>query len=440
MLITNENDVTSHFGNALLPDKNVPWHNATYMRKAEDFANANRLPKDVTWRSWEHGPAKLFLNDLERQFHQRMIEHLRGLGVQTLLATTSQWGGNTLASLPALTAGDLVDGHAYGGVGELERDPAYGPTLVHWLAASQVAGKPFTVTEWNVPFPAPDRHTAPLYVAASAAHQGWAAVMHYAYSQVPQDSAGSPGEWESFNDPSLIATLAAGALMYRRADVSPAVTTYVFAPSRNALYFEPTLPTNAVALRTAAEKGRLLIGLPATPELPWLRAGGSLPGAQIITDANEALLAADASAVASDTGELRRDWSLGTYTINTPRTKAATGWLGGKTIQIGSDLVIKVNTPYASVVVQSLTASPVAQSNALMISLAARAAAAASAPFTYRSEPVEGELAIRAPAGLKLQAVLYGGRRKDVPVNYSNGQYVVRLGELLGSYWLVLAG
>ena len=38
MLLTNENDVTHHFGNALLPDKKVPKHNALYMAQAEKFA------------------------------------------------------------------------------------------------------------------------------------------------------------------------------------------------------------------------------------------------------------------------------------------------------------------------------------------------------------------------------------------------------------------
>src|SRR5262249_36163586 len=63
MLLTNENDLTNHFGNALLPDKNVPRHNALYMAQADAFAKKYRLPKDKVWRSWEHGPSKLFLND-----------------------------------------------------------------------------------------------------------------------------------------------------------------------------------------------------------------------------------------------------------------------------------------------------------------------------------------------------------------------------------------
>lgn len=191
MLITNENDVTNHFGNALLPDKNVPKHNALYTSKADAFAAANGLPKDKIWRSWEHGPSKLFLNDLEYRFGTEMISHLRAQGVKVPIVTTSTWGLNPLSSLPALTAGNLIDAHSYGGIGELEKKPVYAANLVHWLAAAQIAGKPLSVTEWNVdPFPIPDRHTIPLYIAASASLQGWAALMQYAYAQIPLNGPG----------------------------------------------------------------------------------------------------------------------------------------------------------------------------------------------------------------------------------------------------------
>src|SRR4029077_10761533 len=103
MLITNENDVTHHFGNLLLPDKNVPKHNAYYKSKSDAFASAWGLPRDKTWRAWEPGPSRIFLNDLERRFHADMIAQLRAQGVKVPIVTTSTWG-NPLSSLPALTA------------------------------------------------------------------------------------------------------------------------------------------------------------------------------------------------------------------------------------------------------------------------------------------------------------------------------------------------
>ena len=91
MLVTNENDLTHHFGNALLPDKNVPKHDAIYMAQAEAFAAKHGLPKDKVWTSWLHGPSKLFLNDIEHRFDVDMIQQLRALGVKAPIVTTSSW-------------------------------------------------------------------------------------------------------------------------------------------------------------------------------------------------------------------------------------------------------------------------------------------------------------------------------------------------------------
>src|SRR5262249_22798266 len=115
MLITNENDLTNHFGNALLPNASVPWHNARYSQEAGGFASRHGLPKDQVLRSWEHGPSKLFLNEIERRFDVEIIRALRTQGVKVPLVTTSSWAGNPLSSLPALTTGDVIDAHSYGG-------------------------------------------------------------------------------------------------------------------------------------------------------------------------------------------------------------------------------------------------------------------------------------------------------------------------------------
>ena len=272
MLITNENDVTNHFAGLLLPKRNVPHQTALYMALASAFADKNNLPKNTVWRSWEQGPSKLFLNDLEHNFNVKMIEHLRKIGVKVPIATTNTWGKNPLSSLPSLTDGDIIDVHSYGAAGELEANPNHKANLIDWIAAAHLLDYPLSVSEWNVnPFPIPDRHTVPLYVAAEADLQGWNEMLQFAYSQVPLDSRGGPDDWEAFRDPGLMATLPAAALLYRRHDAEEAHTTYVFAPTSEQLFDHLISPDNAVALRTAPELGKLMIALPQVPELPWLK-------------------------------------------------------------------------------------------------------------------------------------------------------------------------
>ena len=353
LLLTNENDITHHFGNALLPDKQVPLHNALYMALAAEFAAKFGLDKDKTWRSWEHGPSKLFLNDLEHQFDVRMIGQLRSIEIKVPIVTTSSWGANPLSSLPALTSGDIIDVHSYGSINELENNPLYAPIFTDWIAAAHIVGRPLSVTEWNVsPFPTPDRHAVPLYLAGCASFQAWDAIMQFAYSQGPLGNQGGPSNWEAYNDPALLATLPAAALLYRRGDVQPAKTTYIFAPTSSQLFDQLLSPKTSVALRTAAEKGKLVIAMPQTRELPWLRKSPSPPGGLVITDPTRSLIDPDATYAVSDTGELRRDWDQGTYTIDTPRSQAAMGWIGGKQIDL-ADVSIAVTTRNATVAVQS---------------------------------------------------------------------------------------
>jgi len=69
LLITNENDLTNHFGNALLPDQERPEAQRPLQKPADAFAAANGLPKRKTWRSWEQRPVQAVpSNDLEHRF------------------------------------------------------------------------------------------------------------------------------------------------------------------------------------------------------------------------------------------------------------------------------------------------------------------------------------------------------------------------------------
>jgi hypothetical protein len=311
--------------------------------------------------------------------------------------------------------------------------------MMHWMAAAQVAGKPLSVPEWNVsPFPAPDRHAIPLYIAASARLQGWDAIMQYAYAQQALSNAGGPSNWHAFNDPALIATLPAAALLFRRGDVREADTIYAFAPTREQLFNEAISPANAVALRTAAEKGKLVIALPATRELPWLEPSPIPASAKVLTDPRLSLIEGDAGEAVSDTGELRRNWDEGIYTIDTPRTQAAMGWIGGRKLAL-ADVQIAATTRNATVAVQSLDDAPIAEARAILISLGARAVPASGNKLPFHAEPVTGRLSIRARPGLQLTARSgrAGGERK-IAAAYEGGSYHIVLDPSIASYWLVL--
>jgi hypothetical protein len=444
MLITNENDVTEHFGNALLPVNNVPnsKHGTIYMAQAEAFAKSYGLPKEQVWRSWEHGPSRLFLNDLQHRFDIDTIKRLRDLGVKVPVVTTSSWGNDPLSSLPALTAGDLIDVHSYGNTGELQKNPVHAANFVDWIASAHVIDRPLTVSEWGMgSFLVPDRHAMPLYIAGEASLQGWDALMQFAYSQAPLNDDGTPSVWQSFNDPALLATLPAAALLYRRNDVMEAKTVYVFAPTREQLFNQPISPANSIALRSATEKGKLVIAMPQTRELPWLEKSPVPTATKVITDPNESFIDADANETVSDTGELRRNWDQGIYTINTPRTQAAMGWIGGKHIGL-ADVEISCDCKNATVAVQSLDDRSIRESRSLMISLGARSIPGAGNQMPFHAEPVSGTLTIHAPVGLRLYRTknLASAFSEDeaIPAPFGDDGYHVTLEKLTTGNWLFL--
>jgi hypothetical protein len=408
------------------------------MNAADTFARQHDLPQNKTWRSWEPGPSKIFLNDLEERFDEDMIGQLRQLGVKQPLATTNTWGNNPLFSLPALTSGDMIDVHSYGSPGQLEKDPAWSANLGHWMAAAQVVGMPLAVSEWNAePFPAYDRHTLPLLMAAMASHQGWNALMHYAYTQEPPREGGSPGNWHSYNDPSLLPMLSAAALMYRRGDVRPASTTYVYDPGAEAFFGQATSAGNAPALRTAAEKGRLLIAMPATPQLPWLERRAPPAGATVIKDPSRSLLPEGAQEVTSDTGELTHNWAAGTYSINTARTQALLGWIGGKQLDLPA-LHLNLQTRHASIALQSLDDAPLGQSNHVLISIGTRSLPQQGNKTPFLVEPLTGSIEVVAPAGLKAWRNGPFNRWIELPAQYKDGRYVMALDGKLPVQWIAL--
>ncbi len=437
VLLTNENDLTGHFGHKMLPDKPTPLHTALLRARAEEFAAKTSLPRDQLLRTWEPGPSKLLLADLEHAWFRRSRSLLAELGVGALVATTSTWGDNPLSSLPSLTAGDVIDVHAYGEEGFLEVDPRVKANFATWIASAQVAGFPLAVTEWNVPHPARDRFAAPLYVASLGALQGWDMVMHYAYRQsgigsTPRDV----DPWSSVDDPALTTQMPAAALLFRRGDVAQAKRTVRLEPGR-ALYDEHLTPVTSAALRTTFEQSRLVIGLPDVPELSW----DTLPKTRAdrtVVEPGLSLLAADATQVVSDTGELLRSWSGGYQLIDTPRTQAATGWLGGRSVEL-RDVTIELSTAKAAVAVSSLDGQPIATSGKLLVSVTAQASASGRLPF--RAEPVLGRLLLRTECrcARAVGAASSSPRPLAHAEDASGRSVTVSLGAQESAHWFVLS-
>jgi hypothetical protein len=437
VMITNENDLTHHYGNNLLKDKNVPIHHQWFAQEASIYSKTHHIPPKKLMQVWKPGPASYFLNDLEYRFNHKMITHLREIGLKVPIVTTSTWGGNSINALPALTAGEMIDVHAYQSGEILSSNPLHTDHFIHWIAAAQIVNTPITVSEWNAEaFPNPERHVYPLYLASQGAYQGWDALLQYAYAQESLSSSSQAYNWNSHNDPTMMATMPAAALLYRRGDVRQAGKHYVLDLAAKDYYEGHITPESSRTIRTAAETGKLSIHLPKSNRLPWLKSN-VLPGdATRIASTSDSLLASSEESI-SDTQQIVRNWKNGTLIINTPQSKIASGWIGGRRMQVGA-LEFAITTPHASVAVQSLDSKPIELSQSILMSFVAQAIPPDQASVDFKVEPIEGNIRIKAPKGLKAYALYAKNIKKPVAITYDNGFYQIQLSPEIQTHWLML--
>jgi hypothetical protein len=440
VLITNEDDLTNHEGNMMLPDNKNYVHNAAWDKGYKAFAHRHGLDASQVYRTWLPGPSKLYLNEAEHNFNELMITDLRKLGVKAPIATTNLWGRDPLFSVPALTDGDVIDVHSYGKSEAMNVNPRYQGNYIPWIAFGQVYGKPLSITEWNVEYPQVDRFTSPLYVASIAALQGWDAPMLFTYSILPLKADGiRPETWSTSHDPAMSGVIPAAALAYRQGHVSPARTTYCLMLDPGQLFDRAITPDTSATIRTLAEQSKLTIGLPQVKELPWLKPTKPADDVTRLTDPDHDFIPAGQSFVRSDTNELTRDWIRGIQTIDTPKTQAVSGWVGGNTIKT-RDATFETSTKKAVIALSSVDNRSLNTSHFIMITAVARVVPSPGNRMPFLSEPVLTRISLRTQnTGLMLLALGKDGRVVGRSKPRREGDVLtIQLPTGGGTHWYVL--
>ena len=282
-----------------------------------------------------------FLWDTEAQYWWGMHRFLKNeLGVKSLVAGT-QIGWSPAHVQAAL---DYVDGHAYWQhpvfpgrpwdsrdwyVDDLALVNQAGGTL-STLASTRVAGKPFTVSEYNHPQPLTHAAEGFPMIAAFGAFQGWSAIYSFDYSgnnHFEPDKL--DGYFDIKSDPSRLVHMPACAALFLRGDVAPA---------RQILLAPLSLEAERRQLRESRSAWTL------TTDRFGVDAGWSLLhgiGLDLKAEktAGPALPFSSDKTFLSDTGQLRWDVSqpgAGYFTVDTPRTKLFTGFIRGRTFNLGN--------------------------------------------------------------------------------------------------------
>lgn len=331
-----------------------------------------------------HAEAEFYL-EIERDFFLSMKKYLRDeLGVQALFAGNSDHG-HSRTGYPQLLGTsllDVVDGHVYWQHPRYQTDPQTGRQIgftigntpmvddplhstVAELSRSAFAGKPYTVSEVNHPFPAEFACEGIPILAAYAALHDWDGIFWYslAHQDVTTLEAKVAGHFDLALDPVKMSQLAAGALVFLRGDVQPARRTITRSYTREQVRESLRLPFS--------ERPYFTPGFPKEIPLRHATRITSFEGPP-----SGSFEPPPAGTLRSDTGELT--WhagapATGLVTVDTERSQAVVGFVGQDRARL-KNLSVAARTPFCAITLGALDDQPVARSAKLLVTAAARLA------------------------------------------------------------------
>lgn len=203
-------------------------------------------------------------------------------------------------------------------------------STIQMLACQRVKGKPYTISEYNHPFPNQYGAEGQPLIRAYGSLQGWDGVFEYTFHHRNNFNPSNNNYFFSISDRTdVIAHFPACSAIYLRGDVKEAVTTCIGALQYQP-YFENLVNKNSV-------KGGIdLCGLDIQNTLVH-KTAVELEGKKNIP-ASDSDSIAEKKVLTSDTGELvwnREDTAAGYFTVNTPNTKLFTGFPKEREILLG---------------------------------------------------------------------------------------------------------
>lgn len=334
----------------------------------------------------------MFLGELEAKNVAEMRRFLRDdIGVKVpIWHTQAQFGG--WGGVRRETLSDAVDTHIYwkhpdfAGAGwngtswRIENQSMAASPLGDPLAATamlRVPGKPFVVSEFNSGQPNDFGAESLPMVAAFASWQGWAGVWIFDYhSSGAFDRSKFEGFFSIDTQPVKMATAPLAALLFRRpngdalGDVAPARTDITLNMPDDVVWSEVANTPGVVAIApflktwngAGAPRGVALNGRAGTTEIAGAFAVPSLGSTN------------SPNAFRSDTGELGWDGAQGIWSVNTPRSLAVAGFVGGKNIKLGeATFWVAPSSNWATIGLSCLDDAPIATSKRMLLTLTGRA-------------------------------------------------------------------
>jgi len=452
-----EQELTGMY-NRWLAAHRTPEQIAALRQMAGIEANQDEVPLMV-WRGQAaSAPPERFLaeaefyNDTQRDYFAGMEDYLKHtLQSKSLVIATADHShsGSGYPILMATMGSDVIDGHTYWEhPGDYSRkspmvDDPFNSIVVE-LSRSAIGGKPYTVSEVNEPFPNDYAGEGIPILAAYGAMQDWDAIIWYTF-EPKQDPAWKPYVGDPFDislDPLKMPELAAGALLFLRADVEKAKQTVDRSYTRQQVFDSMLLPS--------AERPYFTPGFPLWLPLQHEVRISSFAG----PTTQRAAGGATPNPIRSDTGQLAWYHSApetGLVTVDSPRTQALIGFLRAQEVGDGN-LEAEVENKFGSIQLSSLDAEPISRSSRMLLIAGGRVENtgqrwnSAGTDVTNWGdsptliEPVVGTLVLKhlEPArAIQLQAIDGSGQPIGSPVSATRagGNWKIPLGRTVTTWY-----
>jgi len=338
-------------------------------------------------------PMIQFRTELMAKYCRTMYDHIRSLGVKIPLCGSNYH--TCYGSVKAQEDMDFQDAHSYyydwyWGAEEkmcghktitgCAESPMAGP------CENRIHGKPFFITEWDMPWPNSYRAEGALWFPAVGCLQNWTGMTIHTYGYGHDMSkfdllgkaastntiGGVPyreGIFAIWNDPAKFGQFYHGALMFRRGDVSPA-NKVLGAKATPEMYGGRAHKLQGTAMET--HQVHTVLDTTDVSDLPQ----------EQILDPKKPLLRDDPNVIVSDNGQLKRDIKKEIGYIDTPKTKSIYGRIGTRAVNPKTKPKIKREvegmsvysyTDFAAVTMSSLSKEDLCDSGNILLTTVGRA-------------------------------------------------------------------
>ena len=335
-------------------------------------------------------PTQEFRMELMHKYCDEMYAYLRSLGVRIPICGSNYH--TCLGTVKAQENMDFQDAHSYyydwkwgaeekfcanAHITEAATAPLAGP------CCNRIHGKPFFISEWDVPFPNSYRAEGALWYSSMACLQNWTGMTVHTYGYghdmskydllgkiASTDSIGGvpyrEGIFAVWNDPAVYGLFYHAALMVRREDVAPA---------REVLGFH--VPPELYGKRALTLSGSAM----EIHQVHTVLDPACEEGVEIL-DPTKAYPREDPGVLISDTGEVQRYIKKGYAVIDTPRTKSVYGRIGTGAVNPKkrpntrkelNHVAVSCMTDYATITMSSLTDEPIEKSDNILLTAVGRA-------------------------------------------------------------------